>query len=131
MFHSFNGVNHSQLQRLHIIELTQLQPRTHTMRHQISAVIILVPLLLAILIGFASFSEAYVGENKHLVVWDTDAEFQMDSNAHQMLLQAEKSGGVGYGALNPIRPACLKSCEQRGQPYTGRPCSKVYRCNNR
>ncbi|KAF3335538.1 Rapid ALkalinization Factor (RALF) [Carex littledalei] len=91
---------------------------------------VIITMLIAILICSAHFSEAYVDENRHLHVWNMDSEFQMDSNVHQMLLQADKSD-VSYGALRNLnRPACPNRCQEPGQPYTGRPCSKVYRCSN-
>lgn len=93
---------------------------------------LIIAMLIAILIGSSHFSllEAYVDENRHLDVWNMDSEFQMDSDVHQMLLQADKSE-VSYGAMrNPNRPACPNRCQEPGQPYTGRPCSKVYRCSN-
>lgn len=53
-------------------------------------------------------------------MWNTDSEFQMDSNVHQMLLQAGKSD-VSYGTLrNPNKPACSNRCQEPGQPYAGR-----------
>ncbi|KAF3330104.1 hypothetical protein FCM35_KLT05435 [Carex littledalei] len=90
-------------------------------------------MLITMLIGSSHFSllEAYVDENRHLDVWNMDnGEFHMDSNVHQMLLQVDKSN-VSYGAMrNPNRLACPNRCQEPGQSYTGRSCSKVYRCSN-
>ncbi|KAF3330116.1 hypothetical protein FCM35_KLT05447 [Carex littledalei] len=101
-----------------------LNPHTRTMG---CPGCVIIAMLIAFVIGSAHFSEAYV-EKRHLDVWNMDSEFQMDSNVHQMLLQASNSE-VGYDAMrNANKPASPNGNPEPGKPYTGHGCLKIYHC---
>ncbi|KAF0893895.1 hypothetical protein E2562_031430 [Oryza meyeriana var. granulata] len=38
------------------------------------------------------------------------------------------SSSIQSSVLSANQPACLRSCTARGQPYTGRGCTKAYQC---
>ncbi|RCV33169.1 hypothetical protein SEVIR_7G067400v4 [Setaria viridis] len=50
-------------------------------------------------------------------------ELTVDLELHRRVL----AGVIKPGALNPNRPACIRSCPAPGQPYN-RGCKAIYHC---
>ncbi|OEL24940.1 hypothetical protein BAE44_0014041 [Dichanthelium oligosanthes] len=51
-------------------------------------------------------------------------ELTVDLELHRRVL----AGVIKPGALNPGRPACIRSCPAPGRPYSGRGCKAIYQC---